>query len=318
MTPDKISRALCAAMLLAISVMPAVAAGQLEEPSDSQSLADDDARFDGYLFCDANGSPLPFQTDAEIEELLAESLIVSVQKIPVGVTSPQKLELAHGTLRFNAAFKKIDRKQQNVTIKTGGKPRHYLEWHDWYGYDIAAYRLDRLLGLNRVPPVVERKIKRDKGSVSAWLEGSITEKERQKRGMDPPDIARFNQQKQTLRLFDNLVANQDSNLGNTLIDGNWTIWFIDCSRCFGTSSELIYPQAVTHCDREVLQALRDLDIDEATAALSGFLSRSEIKALFERRDKILAHIDALIEKSSEEMVLFDSRPPTDRAPWVED
>ena len=43
----------------------------------------------------------------------------------------------------------------------------------------------------------------------------------EKGGIEPPEIARFNQQRTTLRVFDNLVANRDSNLGNTLIDGNW-------------------------------------------------------------------------------------------------
>ncbi len=275
-------------------------------------------QYEGYLFLDVDGQPLPYQSDEKIENFLANALVLASEKIPVGVTSPQKLTLAYGDIRANAAFKHIDRTERNVRTKVAGKQQNHREWRDWYGYDIAAYRVDRLLGLYRVPPTVARKIKRNRGSVTIWIRDTIPERERLKKAFEPPDIARFNQQQQTLRLFENLVANEDSNLGNTLIDGNWRFWFIDCSRCFGTSKDLLYAEAIRHCDREVLQALRDLDRDEAKEALSDFLSRYEINALFERRDKIIAHVEKLIAELGEEMVLFDSRPPTERAPWVTD
>ncbi len=285
-------------------------------PPDSEAVGD--ARFEGYLFRDNDGNPLPFQSDADIEDFLAHAVVVSTEKIPVGVTSPRKLLLARGPVRATAAFKQIDRNEQHVRTRAGGRQQLYLKWRDWYGYDIASYRVDRLLGLNRVPPTVERKIKRNWGSVSIWIKGAITERDRQQRGIDPPDAARFSQQMQTLRLFDNLVANSDSNLGNALIDGNWRIWFIDCSRCFGSSTKLLYPEAVTQVDRAVLQALRNLDRERADEVLSDYLSCHEIDALFERRDKLITYIDALIADRGEEVVVFDKWPATERAPWADD
>jgi len=274
-------------------------------------------RFEGYLFLDANGQPLPFQSDEDIEEKLRTAAVVSKSKIPVGVTQPKKVLLAAESHRFNAVFKFIDETKKNVRDPTAtGRAKLYLKWRDSYVYDIAAYQVDRLLGLDRVPPIVLRKIKGNAGSLQIWVEDTITENMRREEAIDPPEIARFNQQRSTMQLFDNLIANRDSNLGNTLIDGNWRLWFIDCSRCFGTSADLLYPDAVTHCDRQVWGALRKLDRSAADKALSPYLSRLEIDVLFKRRDKLVDLLQARIDEWGEELVLFDQRPTTEIAPWV--
>jgi hypothetical protein len=305
-----------AAMFVAVGAQPAENA-----PPRQQGAATSDAgreRFDGYLFLDVEGQPLPVQSDAAIENLLAEGVVVSMKKIPVGVTLPRKTLLASGTLQFNAVFKDKDEKKKNVRDTTAGKKTFYLVWRDSYVYDIAAYHVDRLFGFERVPPVVPRKIKGKDGSLGIWLEGTITEKERLENGIDPPEVARFNQQKATMHLFDNLTANRDSNLGNALIDGNWRLWFIDCSRCFGTSKDLLYPEAITHCDRAVWKTLQAADRHAAEETLSPYLSGIEIDALFARRDKLVEHIQGLIDNLGEDLVLFDQRPPTERAPWADD
>ncbi len=294
---------------------PAPAFGQ-NPPEAAQAVPD--GRFEGYLFRDADGRPLPFQTDEAIEHYLATAEVASMTKIPVGVSDPKKLLLAGEGLRINAVFKDIDQKEQKVRDTTAGKTKFYLNWRDWYGYDIAAYRLDRLLELNRVPPVIERKIKRTTGSVQIWLQGVITDTMRRDKGYAPPNIGRFNQQKEIMHVFDNLVANRDSNLGNTLIDANWRLWFIDCSRCFGSSKDLLYPEAITHCERNLFEALKALDQAEVKERLSPFLSDLEIEALFVRRDKIVEHIQKLIDEWDEIHILFDTIAADEIAPWAHD
>lgn len=276
-------------------------------------------RFEGYLFKDVDGRPLPFQSDEKIANFLKSAVVESITKIPVGITQPKKILLSDESIRLNAVYKNIEEEKDMVRDPTTtGHGRLYIKWRDSYVYDIAAYRLDRLMGLDRVPPIVRRKINGREGSIQIWVEGTITENDRREKAIKPPEIARFNQQRSTMSVFDNLVANRDSNLGNTLIDGNWRLWFIDCSRCFDKYEDLLYPEKITHCDRQVWRALRQLDRSSAGEVLSSFLTQAEIDAIFARRDKLVELIQARIDEWGEELVLFDQRPPTDTAPWIEE
>lgn len=317
------NRLLLAATFTVLLAATAPATSQdLESPQGEKGLGSPDtsgARYDGYLFLDADGHPLPFQSDQEIESYLGSSTVVSVTRIPVGITRPTKVLLAGETLRLHAVFKDIDEERRNVRDPTTtGRGKLYLVWRDSYIFDVAAYRVDRLLGLDRMAPVVVRKLKGKTGSIQIWIEGTITEKERRRGGFEPPEIARFNQQLGTLLIFDNLVANRDANLGNILIDGNWRLWFIDCSRCFGTSDDLLYPDRITHCERRMWKALNELELDTARRALDPYLGKGEIEALLRRRDKIVDLLQKRIDEWGEELVLFDQRPPTEIAPWVDD
>jgi hypothetical protein len=280
-----------------------------------QQATTDTARFDGYVFLDADGKLLPFQSDDEIEEFLRTADVASMKKIPIGVTGPRKVLLTGQGVRANAVFKDIDREEKNVRDKTAGKAKFYLEWRDWFGYDIAAYQVDRLLGLDRVAPIVRRKVKRQDGSVQIWLEGTITEHERRERDLKPPDIARYNQQREIMHIFDNLVANRDSNLGNSLIDRNWRIWLIDCSRCFGVSEDLLYPHSISHCERGLWQALKEMDPEATHARLADYLTKSEINALLARRDALVLLLQGLIDQWGEQMIIFEHRPASETAPW---
>lgn len=280
--------------------------------------APEGSRYEGYEFLDAAGKPLPTQSDRAIEAYLASSKVVSICNIPEGVTDPRKLLLAKDGLRVNAVFKDIDKTRRQTRLEVAGKARFFLEFRDWYGYDIAAYRLDRLLGLDRVPPVTERTVRGHRGSVQIWVEGVITRTAMRAGGIEPPDIARWNQQKNILYIFDSLVANTDSNTGNALIDGRWRLWFIDCSRCFNTTHELYYLDGITHCERHLWHALQNLDPNEVHRQLAPYLNRAQIEAVLARRDLIVKHLRGLIEEWGEGVVLFDVQPCSIRAPWAID
>jgi hypothetical protein len=277
-------------------------------------------RFEGYLFLDTENRPLPFQSDAEIEKFLEQAQIVSSSHVPTGVTMPRKLVLRGEGFEAYAVFKSVDLTRRDVTDKINGRSHFLFEWKDSYRFDIAAYRLDRLLALDRVPPVVARQIDRDRGGVSAWLAQTITENERAgKISGDPPSSRRWNQQRLLLQVFDNLVANRDSNLGNHLIDPNWRLWFIDCTRCFGNTKTLYYPlKHIPQCERRMWNGLKNLEDDEVKEALAPYLSRAEIKALLARRDKIVDHFEKLIEQQGEAAVIYDVEPPTEKASWSDD
>ncbi|MCW8984637.1 MAG: hypothetical protein OQK55_04795, partial [Thermoanaerobaculales bacterium] len=148
-------------------------------PNPEQAISSqtniEEPRFEGYLFLDAEGRPLPIQTDAEIEAFLAEAEIVEQQQIPIGITNPLRLTLEADGIRACACFSDADISRRKVTEIINGRPYFSFDWHDSYRYSIAAYRLDRLLGLDRVPPVVPRQVTREPGAVSIWLANTVTE-----------------------------------------------------------------------------------------------------------------------------------------------
>jgi hypothetical protein len=265
------------------------------------------------IWYDTEGRPLPYASLDEIEQFLATAEIVSDRPLHTGRSGPRKLVLEQDGVRADAAFNASDDVVRGVT-------RHYevnvRNFRDYHLYNCAAYRLDRLLGLNRVPPSVPRDIGQTSGSVCLWVENTITEKDRRDRGLEAPNQFRWNQQKKIMVVFDNLIGNVDRNQGNILIDRSWRLWFIDHTRAFITASELPTPETVNRCERSLYTALRKLDPETVRNELSPFLTGPQIDAVLVRRDLILQRLDEEIERLGDSVVLFDVFPPSsDRAEW---
>jgi hypothetical protein len=258
-----------------------------------------------YQLLDAEGSPLPFQSDQEVLEFLATAREVSRERIETGITNPELLLLekdgvrAHAVLRLvNQTRRQPMRRQQSLA----------LDAHDRYVYEVAAYEVSRLLGFNRVPPVVRRSMGR-KGSLQIWLEDTITDEQRRQRQLSSPQLVRWRQQWQIMSLFDNLIANRDRNQGNILIDRSWSIWYIDHTRAFLTSKEPFSLERINHCERRVWQALQAVTDGEIRDRLSPHLSPFEIDTFLTRRQRVVKHLEQLIAELGEPAVLFDLPAP---------
>jgi len=188
-----------------------------------------------------------------------------------------------------------------------------------YRFNIAAYELDKLLGLNLVPPSVERSVGGRPASVIWWLDDfAMNELDRRRKRIDPPDADRWDRQAQAVRVFDELISNTyrdpapplylNSVWDNLLITTDWTIWITDHTGAFRTRTELQDPDSLVRCPRAVLGRLRALNRSRLQQALERYLSSQQLDALEVRRVLLVKHFDDQIVRHGEALVLYDLPP----------
>jgi len=302
--------------LRTIPLVLAVCSACLAEAAQSElspRAESESGQFGGYLWLDIHGNPLPFQSDADIEDFLRTAEVVDSTVISEGITMPRRLVLTKDGVSARAIFKDVEVERQKVTERTCGRGRFYLDWRDSHTYDSAAYLIDRMLGINRVPPAVARRFKGSSGTMIMWIEGTMTESERQKNGLQPPDRVEWNRQMQIMHLFNNLIARRDVNPGNTLIDSHWRVWFIDSTRAFGTVDDLLCREAIRSYESGLLERLQSLDPAHVRRVLKPVLPKSEINALLVRRDRLVQFLLDFAEQRGADDVIFDMMmtDPTD-------
>jgi hypothetical protein len=221
---------------------------------------------------------------AEYEDYLRSAVIQKVGDIPVGVTKPKRAFFEAGGLAGSAALKYLP-----SGMKSGFWEAHKSE--------IAAYKLDRILGLDMVPPTIERRVGSDLASLQLWVENCRLLKDvDQKKCPRPTSWAK---QVCRQRTFDNLIANIDRNAGNLLVDQDWNLILIDHSRAFATNT-MPFMKDMTRIDREFYDKLKALDLETLERELKPWvLTTGTLKDLLKRRDKIVAQFDELARKKSE-------------------
>jgi hypothetical protein len=145
-----------------------------------------------------------------------------------------------------------------------------------------------------VPVSVERKWDYHDAAFTWWLDDvMMDEQERLKRKEEPPDVVAWNQQMQMVRMFDELIANVDRNLGNLIITRDWHLWPIDHTRGFRNNHDLRKPANVTRADRGVVERMKALDKEALRHATSKYLTTFQIDALLARRDAVVKRLDSL-------------------------
>ncbi len=219
------------------------------------------------------------------------------------VTNPWKLTLEKDGVTKNALWKNPE-----------GRMRGYIENWRW---EIAAYRLDKYLGLNMVPPTVERRFQNDRGSCQLWIDAQMSLKEKEEQKIKTPSYKVFywNRALYLQRAFDNLIANEDRHQNQFLITEDWRIILIDHSRSFRTSKKftknLIYdenhkegPKLMKQLPRAFVEKLKSLDQATIKNIVGEYLTDSEIEAVLVRKDLILDWLDKYIKKEGEDKVLY--------------
>ena len=254
----------------------------------------------GWAVAATNTAPKTFE---EQEQFLLTAKIVRVRDLSQGITNSQRATLTKDGFTHDAHIQTIDEFKPVYETAMGME----LNFRDSYRYNIAAYRLARLLRLGMVPPSVERKVKGRSAAVTWWVDDVLmTELQRFQKKIDVPDSTSWNPQMHIVRVFDQLIYNTDRNLGNLVITNNWKLWMIDHTRAFRLMNTLRTPSDLVKCDRELLSRLRALDEPTLRNAIpKEYLSDAELRALLARRDRIVEHFTKLIAEKGEEEVLYN-------------
>jgi hypothetical protein len=248
------------------------------------------------------GESVRFASLEGVEAFFENAEVVDSEGIAVGVTRPRKLLLERAGVRLHAHFQPVDEVLDRARTASGEVE---LASHDSYKYNLAAYRLGLLLGMDNIPPSFPRSINRQKGSITAWIEHAFSERDRVESGKQPPDATRWSREAIRMKIFDELIANADRNQGNILIDPDWKVWLIDHTRAFRQRSHLVDLESIHSCERRLWTALKTLPDDRLRGAGEPWLTKSEVRALLVRRRLLVGHIEELIASHGEADVLYD-------------
>jgi hypothetical protein len=241
-------------------------------------------------------------TAEQKREFLLNAEVIGSKSTGKGITNTIRLTLSDGRITHDALFQSINERRPYKELSRGSE----INFVDSYLYNIAAYELARLIGLDDMLPVtVPRKWRGNSGAVSWWLPVRMDEGERQKRNITPPDLRAWNESMYKVRVFTELIYDTDrNNPGNILIGDNWELYMVDFTRAFRLYHDLKNPDDLVRCSRELLEKLRALDAKELESSLGKYLTEMEIEGVLKRRDKIVDHFDKLIAEKGEYAVLY--------------
>jgi hypothetical protein len=229
----------------------------------------------------------------EIERFLKEAKVTERKKIGEGITNPEKVTLELDGVVRNAIFKKVDKD------------------HDSWRSEIAAYELDKVLGLGMVPPTVPRSIKGRKGCLQLWVTGTVMAKFED----EFPDVENWREQVSVMWLFDDLIANIDRHLNNAMVSPDFNLMLIDNSKTFryqktllnnlngsGTGTHAKFWNVAYDPAREsyetrypasLIERLRRISEEEIEKAIKPYVWGQNRSLVLERRSLLLRRVDEL-------------------------
>lgn len=240
---------------------------------------------------------LPTLTPAQMEDFLLTARVSNVREVGQGVTGTQRATLSDGRITHDAHIQTVD------ISKALFEPTREVSFRDSYLFNIAGYRIARLLGLDCVPVSVERRVQGRLAAVTWWVDDVLmTEGERQKK--QSVISTRITGQTPIMRVFDELIANTDRNAGNILWTTDGKMWLIDHTRAFRLGRNLKSPRLLERCERGLLEKMRGLTAETLKREVGNSLKENEIKALLARRDELVKLFEDLIAQRGEDAILY--------------
>ena len=156
--------------------------------------------------------------------------------------------------------------------------------------ELAAYRLDRMLGLDMVPVTVRREVAGRHGTLQFIPETTLSERDRLAGAKWRNPICSLEKQWHAMHVFDALIHNSArSPLSMLYYPDDWQLLLLNHDHAFGTAKgrpaylenrELVVGE-------EWRGALRELDDETLRASLGDVLDKRRLAALAKRRDALI-------------------------------
>jgi Calcineurin-like phosphoesterase len=205
-----------------------------------------------------------------LEAFLANAPIVETRRIERGGVTEYALRLDDGARQRSATFVVMDAK------RAAG--------------ELAAYRLDVLLGLGLVPVTVRRRVDSDTGIIAAAPDHVLTEAERRSAEQVRPNWCESGNDYQLMYVFDALIGDRGRTIDDIAYDrASWRLQLRNNGRAFPTSRKL--PSMPKGVEMILPAALADklagLDFGQLQRALGDVLNTRQLEALLARRDELL-------------------------------
>ena len=225
-------------------------------------------------------------TDAQLETFLRQAEVVACTVVHQLDRSADVCDLEGEGPELRAVFLKVDEAPEP------GQPAGTA--FRTYRHEIAAYRLDRLLGLDLVPVTVERSIEGVPGSMQVFPEGAVDltllETYGQMHLLDG-----LEEEIDAARIFSSLMSVEDrQNAGRMFLPQDRRLAMADSTKAFPTSAEpgSDLPSPCGPLDPELEMGLKSLSRRQLDEAVGTLLSTQQIDGLLFRRDRILEICDA--------------------------
>jgi hypothetical protein len=238
----------------------------------------------------AQSSKIWLGRNAEFEEYLRTAPIERTEGTAVGTQRIRHAIFKPGGLAAGAAVRNILGRRDS--------------FFESYKSEIAAYKLDRMLDLNMVPPTVERRYEGKGASVQLWVENTIMLRDKREKGLNDPNATRWNQNLHRALVFDYLTGNIDNNEGNWLFDKDWNFFKIDCSRCFAGAVQMkTDARKIGRIDRPFFERLKALDRNAVKKEIGDHLTENNaLGAVFARRDALVQDFEKMAKQNGEAQV----------------
>jgi hypothetical protein len=156
--------------------------------------------------------------------------------------------------------------------------------------ELAAYRLDRMLGLDMVPVTVRREIAGQQGTLQFVPAATLSERERVADGKGDKVPCSLERQRQAMYVFDTLIHNSARTpLSMLYSPDNWQLMLVNHENSFSTKKDR--PTYLKNIELTIgdqwQTALLELDDEKLRRNLGDVLDKRRLAALAKRRDALI-------------------------------